>query len=619
MGQDGTTRLWDLDTKLLFRKESNLKLFKQKANLLAFSDNEKVTAHLEKDGSIWVSNLSNVQQLTSPVKLSSKAIKESLLSPDGHKVQANVNNSESGELADRLFLEGLSEKGLPENKLIDLDETQHNGEVVNFSDDSNLMAKVDYDGVFKLWDVWGNQKLIEFNASQNIKKITFSSDGSLLATVTENDTISLWQVGGLDELISWSCQRVGNYLKNSNADVAESDKALCDDISEIKKAGKISTGDKILVPVQTPTHPDKQAGVDALTFGDFEQAIASLTAYLKQEKNPNDPEAQIYLNNAKIGNQESSLIAVSVPISSNVNDSLEILRGVAQAQDEFNSQEGILPIRVLISDDHNDPEIAKQIAKNLADNRDVLGVVGHFSSSVTREAAQVYNDKKLVAISPVSTSVKLSNVLGRYVFRTVPNDKVAAEKLVGYTLNSLNRKKAVLFYNSKSEYSQSLKSQFKTAFASQGGEVLNEIDLSTTEFSSKKSLKNLDKNTALVLLADNSKINQVFEVVKANHGKLPILAGDDVYGFQILKFFHQHNLPISEGLVIAIPWHIGNNRGSNFSTISTELWGDRDINWRTVTAYDAAKALMTAIKQNPRREEIANILRTDSFTAQGAT
>jgi ABC-type branched-subunit amino acid transport system substrate-binding protein len=514
--------------------------------------------------------------------------------------------------------------------------------IVRFSLDGSLLAAAEANGTVHLWD-WKAQKLLStFKAHQgHVKNISFSNDNSLLATAGEDGIAKLWQIGTLNQLIVKGCDWIHDYL-NHNPDVQQSDRHVCHGISESEKPVEISIGDKILVP--TLTNPDKQAGVEAIAAGDFEEAITSLTAYLDPKKNPNDPEARIYLNNARIGNQKSYTIAVSVPIS-DINGSLEILRGVAQAQDDFNNwaktQQSIIPIRVLIADDRNDRKIAQEIATQLANNPEVLGVVGHFSSSVTREAAQVYNDKNLVAISPVSTSVQLSDLLGKYVFRTVPNDKVAAEKLADYTLNSLKKQKAILFYNSQSEYSCSLASEFTTAFyggkreqlnrpcskygttsatsaEKRQGQILKEIDLSAADFDAAKSLKGLDPNTVLVLLADTSQLNQSFEILKANKGNLPILAGDDVYGSKILEFFAKEKLNNKKDMVVAIPWHIKNNRELGFWTTSKGLWGDRDVNWRTVTAYDAAKALIAAIKQNPNREAVAKILRSDSFTADGA-
>lgn len=67
--------------------------------------------------------------------------------------------------------------------------------------------------------------------------------------------------------------------------------------------------------------------------------------------NRNDPEARIFLNNARIGKQKSYTIATSVPIGTDPNESLEILRGVAQAQNEINASGGIkgVPLKVAIA------------------------------------------------------------------------------------------------------------------------------------------------------------------------------------------------------------------------------------------------------------------------------
>ncbi|HBY75884.1 MAG TPA: ABC transporter substrate-binding protein, partial [Cyanobacteria bacterium UBA11148] len=50
-------------------------------------------------------------------------------------------------------------------------------------------------------------------------------------------------------------------------------------------------------------------------------------------------------------------IAVSVPMESNLNKAQEILRGVAQAQNEVNRNGGIngMLLKVAIANDENDP------------------------------------------------------------------------------------------------------------------------------------------------------------------------------------------------------------------------------------------------------------------------
>jgi branched-chain amino acid transport system substrate-binding protein len=123
-------------------------------------------------------------------------------------------------------------------------------------------------------------------------------------------------------------------------------------------ATRISLGNQILVTSQTT--PDKQAGVAAFRNGDYQTAVQKFQASLQQ--NRNDPETVIYLNNAKAGKGSALKIAVSVPIGSNPNVAQELLRGVAQAQDEINNSGGIngAKLQVEIVNDDNSSEVVRE-------------------------------------------------------------------------------------------------------------------------------------------------------------------------------------------------------------------------------------------------------------------
>jgi branched-chain amino acid transport system substrate-binding protein len=194
---------------------------------------------------------------------------------------------------------------------------------------------------------------------------------------------------------------------------------------------RISFGEKILSAIEAS--PTKKEGITALASGNYSRAIPNLEAALKLNKN--DPETLIFLNNARIGTAKNYTIVASVPLGTDPNGSLEILRGIAQAQHEINATGGIkgVPLKVGIANDDNNPEVAQQIANVLVKNQEVLGVVGPYASDVTLAAGTVYTRGQLVAISPISTSVKISN-FSRYIFRTVPSDFMAARALAKYFL-----------------------------------------------------------------------------------------------------------------------------------------------------------------------------------------
>ncbi|MEG4515626.1 MULTISPECIES: ABC transporter substrate-binding protein [unclassified Microcoleus] len=376
---------------------------------------------------------------------------------------------------------------------------------------------------------------------------------------------------------------------------------------------RLSAGEKLLLPEQATT--TKQAAVQAIASGNYNAAISDLQASLKT--NRNDPEALIYLNNARIGDRKSYTIAATVPIGVDINGAQEILRGVAQAQNEINQSGGIsgTPLKVLIANDDNNPEIASQIASAIANNSEVVGVIGHFSSDATLAASQIYQPNQLVAISPISTSVQLSGI-GSHIFRTVPSDRFAANALSRYMLTKLQKRKAAVFFNSASNYSKSLKSEFTTAIYGDGGQVVSEFDFAKGNFNAADSFKSAIAQGAevIVLAANTATLDQALQVVQVNAKRLPLLAGDDAYTAKTLQL----GGAAATDMVLAVPWHILADPQSKFPQTSKQLW-NAEVSWRTALAYDAAQALIAGLGRNPTRTGIQQALSASDFSANGAS
>jgi len=384
-------------------------------------------------------------------------------------------------------------------------------------------------------------------------------------------------------------------------------------LNNISPTERLSLGETRLMPGDIS--PVKKAGIAAFADKKYKEAVANLEAALRLKRN--DPEALIFLNNAKIGDNKNYTIAVSAPIGTNPNGALEMLRGVAQAQNEINTAGGIkgIPLKVAIADDENKPEIAKQIAETLVKNPEILGVVGPYGSDVTLEAGTVYNSGQLVAISPVSTSVKISG-FSPYVFRTVPSDYVAARALSDYMLNKLTRKNAAVVFNSQSNYSQSLKSEFVTAVSLGGGQVSREFDLSQSDFSAATTIEQAMKQGAevLMLAPNKEQLDKALQVMQVNRKRLTMLGGDGLYTIKTLEVEGESG----EGMVVAVPWHIESKTNSDFPRKSRQLWG-ADVNWRTALSYDATKALIAALERNPSRSGVQQTLVSGDFSTIGAS
>jgi len=293
------------------------------------------------------------------------------------------------------------------------------------------------------------------------------------------------------------------------------------------------------------------------------------------------------------------------------------LRGIAQAQNFINASGGIkkVPLKVGIANDDNNPEISQKIAANLVNNPQVLGVVGPNASDTTLAAGTVYNSGQLVAISPTSTSVKISN-FSRYVFRTVPSDFMAARTLANYMVKTLQKKNAAVFFNSESNYSQSLKSEFVSSVSLEGGQISNEFDLSQADFSAAKSVEQAIKQGAevLMLVPNTNTQDKALQVIQVNQKRLILLGGDNIYTVKTLEIGTEQAV----GMIVAVPWHIAGNLMSDFPQKSRQLWGG-DVSWRTALSYDATVALIAAIERNPTRSGVQQALLSSDFSATGAS
>ena len=380
----------------------------------------------------------------------------------------------------------------------------------------------------------------------------------------------------------------------------------------------ISAGSRLLFAATA--NPDKQAAVAAMAAGDFPAAVNKLEAVLKVDRN--DPESLIYLNNARIGSAEAIKIAAVVPISDNPSAAAEILRGIAQAQDE--AIKAGVAFKVVIADDGNDENRAKAIAQTLVKDSNILAVVGHGSSKTSIAVAPIYSQSQMVAIAPTSTTVELATIPRRtdgvnYIFRTIPSDQFTGTALARYVLNDIKKTTAAVFYNSKSSYSKSLQTAFATTLILEGGQVVKEVDLSEPNATAQFTGIAAD---VLVLLPDSDTVNSALEIAKENQNRMQMIGGDALYNTDFLK---QDGASLN-GTIISVPWHFADSKNQNFALSARNLWGI-DVNWRSAMGYDAVQVLRVGrsigqIAPNSGaagRVMLAKALANPDFKVNGAT
>ncbi|MBD2270810.1 ABC transporter substrate-binding protein [Anabaena sp. FACHB-1391] len=367
----------------------------------------------------------------------------------------------------------------------------------------------------------------------------------------------------------------------------------------------ISQGDKTLFSNINNRFRDQ--GIAAFKNGNYQEAANLFQQAVKA--NPYDPEVLIYYNNARASQNSSSVsLAVVVPIDSKTNNdnAQEILRGVAQAQNQFNDNQGSngLLLKVVIVNDSNNPEEAKQVVQEIVKDNSILGVIGHNSSDVTKAVIPAYKKAGLAIISSTATSNLLKSSV---FFRVVDSDEIAGKKLAQYT-NSLGFKKVVIFNNPNSPYSKSITEAFTDEFEKMGGKVVHTIDLSDKEFDPREEVNfNKFKAEAAILFPDTEHTNTTIEIAKANkddNSPLSLLGGHTLYSNDTLI----KGGKAVEGMILSVPWFRETSPARAFAEKSGKKWGG-GISWRTATSFDATQAFIQALsKDNTQDNNRAKVL-----------
>jgi len=166
-------------------------------------------------------------------------------------------------------------------------------------------------------------------------------------------------------------------------------------------------------------------------------------------------------------------IGVAAPLTgTNAQDGQAILNGVQIAVDKVNAAGGIdgHTIEIMQMDDKGDPSEAATVANKLSADANVLAVVGHYNSSCTLAGAPIYNQNKLVSISPGSSAASVSEA-GEYTFRVITTDAVQGDYLVNWGVNGLGYKKFAIVYEN-TDYGLGLEQVAKECAVTYGAEVV---------------------------------------------------------------------------------------------------------------------------------------------------
>ncbi|KJU81956.1 ABC-type branched-chain amino acid transport system, periplasmic component, partial [Candidatus Magnetobacterium bavaricum] len=183
--------------------------------------------------------------------------------------------------------------------------------------------------------------------------------------------------------------------------------------------------------------------------------------------------------------QDSIMIPVVSPYTGSLASFGEGVKNAALLKaEELNAKGGIngKKVGIRLEDDLCEPKEASNVSARLANDKDVVIVVGHLCSSATLAALPIYKKAELVAITPASTNPTIGKS-SQYYFRNVYQDEFQGAFLARYADEAMKWKKIVVFYETN-DYSMGLKTAFVDEAKKRGLKLLGQeaYTSATTDF-----------------------------------------------------------------------------------------------------------------------------------------
>jgi serine/threonine protein kinase/ABC-type branched-subunit amino acid transport system substrate-binding protein len=225
----------------------------------------------------------------------------------------------------------------------------------------------------------------------------------------------------------------------------------------------------------------KEQASQKLKAGDSSGAVALWNQAVAKETN--DAEALIYLEDQQVlasGNPYITIVVGTMLTGDKATISIgrDDLQGAYVAQKSFNDASILnnsVLVRLLIanagSNSQDTTTVAQQIVQLSSVDKHFVGVMGWPFSGYASIAISVLRPAQIPMISQTASSDALT-AKSSYFFRVAPANERQGVEGANYTVQTLHATKAVLFYDPKNLYTQSLANAFSTQFTKDGKQIV---------------------------------------------------------------------------------------------------------------------------------------------------
>lgn len=227
--------------------------------------------------------------------------------------------------------------------------------------------------------------------------------------------------------------------------------------------------------------------------------------------------------------------------------SLQAVRLVAE---EFNANGGVLgkKVEVIAQDDQCKPELATNAAtKLLSEGVDV--VMGAICSGATKAALTIYNDAKIVSISPSATLPDLTKSgENPYFFRTIASDDEQGQLAAAFIRDKLHAKSVALLHD-KGDYGRGFTNYAREVLEKSGIKIAlaEGITPGAVDYSAIIQKVRQSKADAVIFGGYHPEAAKLVQQMRKRRVQVPFISDDGIKDIAFLKVAGKE----AEGMVYA--------------------------------------------------------------------
>jgi len=272
---------------------------------------------------------------------------------------------------------------------------------------------------------------------------------------------------------------------------------------------------------------------------------------------------------------------------------------------------GNLKVELVPFDDHNEPELARTIARQIAADPSIVAVIGHNYSSASLAAGPVYADAGVPAVTPASTNPAVT-AGNNWYFSSIYDDRVQGQFMAFYAAQVMKAPQLALI-TVPSVYADGLAAVIRAESERLGlplavdwrGDVAPTAAGDDGVAALTRQLAGVPGDTVVIIAANFKPAVQVVQALRDRGIRLRLLGPDSLGTPQFQRAFadltRQQLAPgfYTNNVLVSVPFlaDTANLEARALLAQVKQQQGSAVITWGAPYAYDAAKLLIEAMRR----------------------